>query len=87
MSRPKGGIEASGALKRRNRLQRPSSIDVNAAKTGVGSREIRVQGQRNIYLGLCPIEVLFENRGPRRDKSGKRFVRVLFDRLFRIVFR
>ena len=56
------------------------------AKIDVGAGGIRVQGQRNICLGLRPIEVLFEDCGPRRDKSRKRFVRVLFNRLSRIVF-
>ena len=78
------GVEAHGVLDHRNRLQRPSRVGMNAAETVVSESVIRVEGHRDLCLGLRPIEVLLEDCGPRRDKSRKRFFRVLFDRLFRV---
>src|SRR5271168_1833736 len=83
---PKSRIETSGSLKSRYRFQRLSRQRLNMTKNDVGARVIRVQGQRDICLGFRAIEVFFEDCGPRRDKSRKRFVRVLFERLFRMVF-
>ena len=82
----KSRVETHGALDAPELPPAAVPIDANGAKTGVGYSEIRIKGQRNIGLGLRPIEVLFEDCGQRRDKSRKRFVRVLFDRLFRVVF-
>ena len=56
------------------------------AKDYVGSGGIRIQSQRFVCLGFRPIEVL-EDCGPRRDKSRKWFVGILFNRQFRILLR
>jgi len=69
-----------------NRLKRLSRVAANAAKNVVGHSEIRIERQRNVDLGLRPIEVPIECCGHRRDNSCQRFGRVLFDRLFSVSF-